>query len=323
MILRPAVYKINPYSVKNNIMIELWIPITIAAAFMQNLRSALQKHLKAKLSTGGATYVRFLYALPFAILYCWALNAFWGFDYPQANNTSLFLLYCLLGGLSQIIFTFLLLYLFSFKNFAVGTIYSKTELVQVALLGLILLGDTLTLPAIFAIALSLIGVMALSLAETKLSARSLFASLTERATLIGLSCGAFLGSSVVFYRGAALSLGDSPAIMRAAFALAVSLVLQTIIMTLYLRFREPGQISAVIRNWPPALMVGIAAVLASVFWFTAFALQNAAYVRALGQIELVFTFLVSVIIFKEKTNRLEFIGIILIITAILILIFGS
>jgi len=304
-------------------MIELWIPLTVAAAFMQNLRSALQKHLKAKLSTGGATYVRFLYASPFALLYCWLLNAVWGIGFPQASNTPLFLLYCLLGGLSQIIFTFLLLYLFSFKNFAVGTIYSKTELVQVALLGLILLGDTLTLPAVLAIALSLVGVMALSLAETKLSAGAMFTSLTDRATLIGLTCGAFLGSSVVFYRGAALSLGDSPAIMRAAFALAVSLVLQTLIMTLYLRLREPGQISTVIQNWRPALMVGIAAVLASVFWFTAFALQNAAYVRALGQIELVFTFLVSIVIFKEKTKPLEFVGIFLIIAAILILIFAS
>ena len=304
-------------------MIELWIPITIVAAFMQNLRSALQKHLKARLSTGGATYVRFLYALPFAILYCWALNIFWGFDYPRADNLSLFLLYCLLGGLCQIIFTFLLIYLFSFKNFAVGTIYSKTEIVQVALLGLILLGDTLTLTAVFAIALSLVGVMMISVAETKLTARSLLTSLTQRTTMIGLVCGAFLGSSSVFYRGAALSLGDSPAIMRAAFALAVALAMQSLIMSVYLRVREPGQISAVLRNWQPALMVGIAGVLGSVCWFTAFALQNAAYVRALGQVELVFTFLASIFIFKEKTNRLEFLGISLIIGAILILIFAS
>ncbi len=304
-------------------MIELWIPITIAASFLQNLRSAMQKHLKSVLSTGGATYVRFLYAVPFAILYCWALNQFWGFDYPQANNLGLFLLYCLLGGLAQIIFTFLLIYLFSFKNFAVGTIYSKTEIVQVAFLGLILLGDTLSLTAVFAIALSLVGVMTLSVAETRLSVKSLFTSLTERTTLIGLTCGAFLGSSSVFYRGASLSLGDEPAIMRAAFTLAVALTMQTVIMSLYLRLREPGQISNVFVHWKPSLMVGIAGVLASICWFTAFALQNAAYVRALGQIELVFTFMASIIIFKEKTNRLEYIGIALIVVAILILIFGS
>ena len=304
-------------------MIELWIPITIAASFLQNLRSAMQKHLKSVLSTGGATYVRFLYAVPFAILYCWALNQFWGFDYPQASNLGLFLLYCLLGGLAQIIFTFLLIYLFSFKNFAVGTIYSKTEIVQVAFLGLILLGDTLSLTAVFAIALSLVGVMTLSVAETRLSVKSLFTSLTERTTLIGLTCGAFLGSSSVFYRGASLSLGDEPAIMRAAFTLAVALTMQTVIMSLYLRLREPGQISNVFVHWKPSLMVGIAGVLASICWFTAFALQNAAYVRALGQIELVFTFMASIIIFKEKTNRLEYIGIALIVAAILILIFGS
>ena len=103
-------------------------------------------------------------------------------------------------------------------------------------------------------------------------------SLTERTTLIGLTCGAFLGSSAVFFRGAALSLGDGPAIMRAAFALAVALLMQTVIMSVYLRLREPGQISTVFRNWQPSLMVGIAGVLASICWFTAFALQNAASV---------------------------------------------
>ena len=304
-------------------MIELWIPITIAAAFMQNLRSALQKHLKAVLSTGGATYVRFVFALPFAVLYCWVLNAVWGFDLPQTDNLEKFLLFCLLGGLTQIIFTFLLIYLFSFKNFAVGTIYSKTEVIQVAFLGLILLGDTLSLAAVFAIALSLVGVMTLSVAETHLSVKSLFTSLTEKTTLIGLTCGAFLGASSVFYRGASLSLGDSPVVMRAAFTLAVALTMQTVIMTVYLRLREKGQISAVFRNWQPSLMVGIAGVLASICWFTAFTLENAAYVRALGQIELVFTFMASIIIFKEKTSRLEYIGISLVMIAILILIFGA
>ena len=97
-------------------MFELWIPLTIAAAFFQNLRSALQKHLKAHLSTGGATYVRFFYAWPFAVLYVWGLNEFGGFAIPAVNAT--FLVYCLLGGLSQIIFTFLLVWMFSFRNFA-------------------------------------------------------------------------------------------------------------------------------------------------------------------------------------------------------------
>jgi drug/metabolite transporter (DMT)-like permease len=300
---------------------ELWIPLTIAGAFFQNLRSALQKHLKAKLSTGGASYVRFLYALPFALLYCGGLVMFGDYPLPTLNAT--FLIYCFLGGLSQILFTFLLVYLFTFRSFAVGTTYSKTETIQVALLGLILLGDRLSIPAAIAIAISLFGVMILSAAQSKITLKTLISGLFEKQTVIGLICGAFLGASVVFFRGAALALGDGDFIMRAAFALAIALIMQTIGMGIYLRLREPGQLTKVIRNWPPALAVGVAGILASICWFTAFTLQNAAYVRALGQIELIFTFIASVIFFKEKSSRLEVIGILLIAAAILILLFSK
>ncbi|MBT3305898.1 MAG: DMT family transporter [Alphaproteobacteria bacterium] len=302
-------------------MFELWIPITIAAAFFQNLRSALQKHLKAHLSTGGATYVRFFYAWPFAVLYVWGLHEFGDFAIPTVNAT--FLMYCLLGGLSQIIFTFLLVWLFSFRNFATGTIYSKTETVQVAILGLLILGDPLSLGAVVAIIISLIGVLVLSVAETKLTPGNLIASLREKPTLIGLTCGAFLGASVVFFRGGALSLGGEGFIMQAAFTLAVSVVLQTIMMGAYLAARERDQLKAVIVHWRPSLSVGVAGVLASIGWFSAFTLQNAAYVRALGQIELIFTIIASVVIFREKIKGQEIVGAAFIIAGILILVLSD
>lgn len=302
-------------------MISLWIPITVFAAFMQNLRSALQKHLKGRLSTGGASYVRFFYACPFALVYVAGVQQVGGYELPAAN--ALFLLYCLLGGLSQIAFTFLLVYLFSFRNFAVGTTYSKTEVIQVALLGLILLGDTISLVGVLAIAAGMVGIVALSLAHQDLSLKTLATSLFERTTMIGLLCGACLGASVVFFRGASLSLGDGAVVLRAAFALAVSLVMQTVIMGAYLLLREPGQMTAILRHWRPALMVGVCGFLASVGWFTAFTLENAAYVRAVGQIELVFTFIASVVFFKEKTTALELFGVALVLAAILLLILAG
>lgn len=299
-------------------MFELWIPITVFAAFMQNLRSALQKHLKGRLSTGGASYVRFFYACPFALAYLAAVHGIAGYPLPAPNG--LFLLYCLLGGISQITFTFLLIYLFSFRNFAVGTTYSKTEIIQVALLGLILLGDTISAIGVFAIAIGMIGILALSVAHQGISWKALATGLFERTTMIGLLCGAFLGASVVFFRGAALALGDGEVVMRAAFALAVALIMQTVIMGGYLLLREPGQMTAILRHWKPSLAVGITGFLASVGWFTAFTLQNAAYVRAVGQIELVFTFIASIVWFKERTTRLELCGVALILAAILLLI---
>jgi drug/metabolite transporter (DMT)-like permease len=228
-----------------------------------------------------------------------------------------------LGGLSQIIFTFLLVWLFSFRNFASGTIYSKTETVQVALLGLLILGDPLSIAAVTAILVSLVGVMVLSVAETKITPGNLIASLSEKPTLIGLTCGAFLGASVVLFRGGALSLGGEGFILQAGFTLAVSVVLQTVMMGAYLALREPGQLKAVIVHWRPSLSVGVAGVLASIGWFSAFTLQNAAYVRALGQIELIFTIIVSAVIFREKIKSSELFGIFFIIAGILILVLAG
>jgi drug/metabolite transporter (DMT)-like permease len=299
-------------------MIELWIPITLVAAFCQNLRSALQKHLKSQLTTAGATYVRFFYAWPFAVFYLWGLNHWGGLAFPQPNGV--FLLYCVLGGTTQILSTALMVWMFSFRNFAVGTTYSKTEIVQVAFLGLILLGDTISLTAAIAIAISVVGIMAMSVAQTHVSVSSLITGMTEKATLIGLASGAFLGASVVFFRGAALSLNHDNVVMAAAFALALGIVLQTIAMGIYLLFRERETLTAVVRNWRWALPVGVAGVMGSIAWFTAFTMQNAAYVRALGQIELVFTFIASIFFFKEKTTLMEFFGIVSIVTGILIIV---
>lgn len=301
-------------------MFELWVPITVAAAFMQNARSAVQKHLKGRLSTLGAAYVRFLYAWPFAVVYVLALHGWGGMALPEPNG--LFLLYCVLGGLSQIIFTALLMWLFSFRNFAVGTTFSKTEIVQIAILGFLILGDTLTALAAGAIIVAATGVIALSVGQTSVAFASLFTSLREKPTLIGLASGAFLGGSVVFFRGAALSLGYDGAVMAAAYTLAVSVVIQTVIMGLYLAVNERGTLREVIIHWRWSLAVGVAGVLASICWFTAFTLQNAAYVRALGQIELVFTFAASIFFFRERTNRIEVLGILLVVAGILILILG-
>lgn len=299
-------------------MVELWIPMTIVAAFFQNLRSAVQKHLKEHLSTAGAAYVRFFYAWPFALLYVWGLTYFGGFELIQFNIR--FLIFCFLGSITQITFTFLLVWLFSFRNFAAGIIYSKTETVQVAVLGLLILGDPLSIGTVLAIAVSLIGVLALSMAGNRLTYQNLVASLHEKPTLIGLTCGAALGASVVFFRGAALSLGGEGFLMQAGTSLAVSLVMQTVMMGTYLILKEPGQLRLVLVHWRPALLVGIAAALASIFWRSAYTLQSAAYVRALGQIELVFAVLVSTLIFREKIKTMELMGIVFIVSGILILI---
>ncbi len=299
---------------------EVWIPITIFAAFFQNVRTALQKYLKGRLSTGGATYVRFFFGFPFAVIYVIGLNRIGGFDFfvPNAEFTT----YVVVGGLAQILATALLVALFSLRNFAIGTVYSKTETVQAAIFGMVLLGDGLSNAALTAIGISLVGIMLISASGGKLSIKEFLIGWTGKAALYGLVSGGLFGVSAVAYRGASLSLGGEGVVMQAATAIVWVLAFQTIVMTLYLKLFERGQLRAVLKAWKVAIWVGVTGMLGSVGWFTAMALQNAAYVRAVGQIELVFTFLISYFYFKEKTNRIEAGGIMLVLFGIFILVLG-
>jgi len=300
---------------------ELWIPLTIGAAFFQNIRSALQKHLSGKLSTLGAAYVRFLYALPIALIYLIGLAAYT--DKPLPDISSQFLLYAVLGGICQIMFTVFLLWLFSFRNFAVGTTLSKLETIMVAIFGLLLLGDTLTSAVVIAISVSALGLIVLSVGQSKLSVANALTGLGQKSTLIGLGCAAWLGLSVVLFRAAALSLQHDQFLIAAAFTLFIVLVIQTLVMGISLALRDFEEFRKVFIYWRPACLVGISGGVASIGWFSAFTLQNASYVRALGQIELVFTFIVTLFWFREKVGRAEVLGIALIMGSIIILLLGG
>ena len=299
---------------------ELWVPITLAAAFLQNLRSALQKYLKGSLSTYGATFCRFVYAAPLAVVYVALLGEGYGFEWPAPNPR--FAIFAMLGGVAQITATALLVYLFSLRNFAVGTTYSKTETVQTAIFGLVILGEPVSPAAAFAIGISLAGVMAISVARSALTLRNLLLGWTGRAAFVGMLSGTFFGLSAVAYRAASLSLGGDGFLMQAAFTLACVVVFQTALMAVWIRVREPGELTRVFRHWRIASLVGVAGMVGSAGWFTAMTLENAAYVRALGQVELVFTFIASYFFFRERSTGLELAGIALIVAGIVILLLG-
>jgi drug/metabolite transporter (DMT)-like permease len=300
---------------------ELWIPLTIAAAFFQNIRSAMQKHLKGKLSTLGAAYVRFVYAWPIALVYFFAVVTIEGQPLPGLHSD--FLFYALFGGICQIMFTVFLLWLFSFHNFAVGTTISKLETVMVAVFGLILLGDKLTASVIIAIAMSTVGLVVLSAGQAKLGINNLISGLWRLSTLIGLACAAWLGMSVVLFRAASLSLGVDNFLVASSFTLLIVLILQIVVMGALIAIREPEQLRKVMIHWRPAALVGISGGLASIGWFGAFTLQNATYVRALGQIELIFTFVVALLVFREEVSAKEIAGIVLIVASIIVILLAA
>ena len=299
-------------------MMFFWIPLTVAAAFLQNVRSALQKHLKGQLGTTGATFVRFGYGFPVAIAYLAGLVFLFDFELPEPNTT--FFSFVAIGGLAQITATALLVTLFDARNFAVGTTYSKTETVQAAIFALVFLGEGISLTATLGILVSLVGVITISAAKGPAGLASIAKSWTNRAALTGLASGAFFGIAAISVRGGSLSLGGDGFLVQAGFTLAVMLIFQTIIMATFMAIRNASELRDVLKAWRLAMWVGASGAIASIGWFTAMTIQNAALVRALGQVELIFTIAASVLIFREKIARGELLGILLVVGGILILL---
>ncbi len=295
-------------------MTWLWIPITIAAAFSQNIRTALQKHLKGQLSTNGAAFTRFAYGFPFALAYVLALHLAAGLEWPAANAA--FAGWVSLGSVTQILATSLLIHAFSFRNFAVGVAYSKTEVVQAALFGLIFLGETVTAWGAAAIVVGTVGVMLISLTRSERPVRAFLLGWTEKAALIGIASGAMFGVSAVSFRAASLSLEHPSFLMSAAYTLAWATVMQTVMLGIWLYWRERAQLAKVIATWRVSALVGLSGVVGSAGWFTAMTIQKVAYVRTLGLIELLFTFAISHFVFKERTTPTELAGIMLLIVGI-------
>lgn len=295
---------------------ELWIPITIAAAFSQNLRFMLQKHLRATgLTTGGATFARFLFAAPLACVVVLAILVTTGEAMPTLSTR--FWVFASIGGLAQITATMLVVALFTQRNFAVGVTFKKTETVQTALVGLVVLGEGISGYGIFAIALGLIGVL---LVSDPPEGGQGWGRFFNRAAFMGLAAGALFGVSATGYRGASLSLGDAHFFLRAVTTLMCVTIFQSLVMAAWLRFREPGEITRVLGHWRVTALVGLTGVIGSIGWFTAFTLQNAAYVKALGQVELVFSFLASIFFFREAITGRELWGTGFVVLSILVLV---
>ena len=298
-------------------MFEIWIPITIFAAFSQNLRSIYQKKLQKNISNISSTYTRFLFGLPFVFIYFLFLYNYSNTTFLVSNINLQFISYCLIGGISQIIATFLLLKIFMTNNFSVATAYSKTEPIQAAFFGFILLSDPISFIGFIGILIGLIGIMITSIKKVNLSIN--FFNLS---VFYGLLSGSLFGLAAVLFRGASHSLFSIDYILTSSFTLLIAIGIQTLILTIYILIKDIKQFYLLYLNWKDSLIVGFFGAFASICWFYAMSVQNVAYVRALGQIELIFTILASIFYFKEKIIKTEILGILITLTGILIILFN-
>ena len=285
---------------------SLWISISVAAAVFQTLRFMLQKVMaKQTLSAAGATFARFVYSAPIIVVLTTLYLNQTGQVWPDFSPK--YWMYAATGGLAQVLATVCVVLVFKSRNFAVGITFKKTEVILAVLVGIVVLGDQVSWQGLGAIVLGLIGVLLLS-SPVQIGAWN-WRMMFNRAAGLGILSGALFAVSAVTYRGASLQLDMADHWGRAGVTLAMVTSMQLTGMAIYLFLRERGEISAVWQARRVAGWIGILSMAGSFCWFTAFTLQNAAYVKAVGQIELIFSLLVTVLFFKEKISLREWIGV--------------
>ncbi len=288
---------------------DLWIIATLCAATFQTIRFTLQKILAdGNLSPLGATYSRFIFAAPLVVLLSLIFFTITDISIPYLKGQ--FLLYAVGGGLAQILATVCVILVFKSRNFAVGITLKKTEVILTAFVGLILIGEGVSPISMSLICLGGLGVFFLSKKFSFFEQSNL--SFLNKSSIYGLLSGLLFAISAVCYRSATLSVVSDLVYLRSGFTLLIVILSQSFVMTIWLALFEPGQIKLVWLERKKGFWVGVTSLSGSFFWFTAFTLQNAAYVKAVGQIELIFSLLITTLFFKEQILSREILGMLLI-----------
>ena len=298
----------------------LWIPITVAAALCQNIRTTMQQKIRGLLSVDGANFVRYLYGAPLAL----GALAFlvWGTGRSLPTISLAFLGLVTIAGVAQIVATSLMIHSFSLRNSTVGTVYSKTETVFVALFATFIAGEPLKFGAWMGILVCLAGVAVLSVRGRFSDVRSLLADLTHKGALYGILSGATFAIAAGTIREASKLLpgGNEDYLVRGITVLACMNTIQVVLMAAYLARRDRPQLGKVAAHWRSSIWVGLFSMLGSAGWALAMTLENAALVRAVGQIELVFTFIASHVVLKERPSLGEWIGSILVVGGVVLIL---
>jgi len=297
----------------------LWIPLTLGAAAMQTVRTAGQKRLSEDVSNLMATLTRFLFGLPFALAYLGALMNIYGWTPPPIDAE--FLTFTFVAAVSQIVGTILLIHMFSFRNFTVGTAYSRTEAFLTAVVGALFFSEIVSLPGWIAISSSIVGVVLITVARGGEIEGGFLGQLFTPIAGMGVASGLGFSLASLSLRKASLSLGDPNYLATAALTLVTVITIETVLLGIVIVVRNREQFAAIRGRLGISTFIGATSMLGSVGWFTAMTLEQASYVRAFGQIEFVFAMLVSTRFFRERYTNRELAGIALIALSSIALVF--
>jgi uncharacterized membrane protein len=298
----------------------IWVAATLLAGLFQTWRTALQQRLRGQMSVNAAAVVRYLYGVPVGVLFVVLYLALFGGSLSAPSG--MYLVYCALGGLGQIIGTNLLIMSFAQRGFAVGTAYSKTEAVQAALIALVFLGEGFGALAWVGIAVSVGGTLYLSLAGRVSTLREVAAATRQPSALYGLGAGFAFALCAIAIRAATQELDGPDATLRALETLVVINAMQTLMQGSWLVAREPASVPMLFRTWRSSAQVGALSACGSACWFTGFAYAPVALVRAVGQVEILFTLLFSRFFLKERMKRTDVIGALVVVAGVVLVLLG-
>jgi drug/metabolite transporter (DMT)-like permease len=292
----------------------LWVAFTLTASAAQTARNVMQRERTGALGALGASQVRFLFGLPFAILFFIGLRLATGVAAPAIGSAAAG--FIVMGALAQIGGTALMLAAMRERSFVVVVAFTKTEGAQVALYALLFLGETPTVTLIGAIVLATVGVflMAGSGAET--------ARAGWRPIAMGLVSATFFAFAAVGFRGAVTRMETPSIAMAATTVLVVGLAVQTAVLLVWLALFDRAGLKAILALWRASIVAGLMGALASQLWFVALALTDAARVRTLALVEVLFAQAASLKLFRERPSAREWLGMALIVAAAATLIGG-
>jgi drug/metabolite transporter (DMT)-like permease len=295
----------------------IWLPATLLAALLQAWRTAVQQRVRGTLSLNAAGLVRYLYGLPVGCVILAIYITVTGQDWPAIAAP--FWGYALAAGFAQIIGTNLLLMAFGYRNFVAGTAFAKTEAIQGALLAFILLGETLSGLTLAGIAIGVAGVIIVSTGGARVRA----GDLVQPAALCGLGAGLGFTLTSIFVKSATLDIATADKVFAALIALVVVQAGQTLMQGSYVWWRERDELAKIVATWRVSGQVGALAALGSACWFIGFATAPVALVRAVGQIEVIFTLGFARFYLGEGWKRGEAVGLALVGIGVAVALLGG
>ncbi len=295
----------------------IWLPATFLAGLFQAWRTAVQQRVRAELSVNAAGLVRYLFGFPVGCLLLASYLLFARTSLPGQHDG--FWFHAAIGGVAQILGTNLLILAFGFRNYVVGSAYAKTEAVQGAILAMILLGEHLSVLTWIGIGVGVAGVVVLSAGGQ----RPRLSDLAQPAALCGLGAGLLFALTSVFIKRATLVVETTDKVLAALVTLVAVLGLQALLQGTYVAVREREQLARIARSWRVSGQVGLLAAMGSACWFTGFATAPVALVRAVGQVEVIFTLAFGRYYLREPMARSELTGLLTVAVGVVLALLGG